>query len=83
MLTLKYFASLRERLGTADETLPLPADVVTVGDLRSYLAARGGDWLRLTEAKNLRCAHNQEMASDATPVADGDEIAFFPPVTGG
>lgn len=83
MLTLKYFASLRERLGTADETLSLPADVSNLGDLRRHLAERGGEWARLTEAKNLRCARNQDMANDATGLADGDEIAFFPPVTGG
>jgi sulfur-carrier protein len=83
MLNIKYFASLRERLGQGDEQMPCPAGVATIGQLRAHLAARGGEWVRLAEMKNLRCARNQDMAADATPVRDGDEIAFFPPVTGG
>jgi molybdopterin synthase sulfur carrier subunit len=57
--------------------------VDTVGQLRAHLAARGGEWERLVAQRNLRCARNQTMADDASPLADGDEIAFFPPVTGG
>ena len=86
MITLKYFAGLREQLNTAGETLEIlgisPA-VGTVAALRAHLAARGGAWVRLQDMKNLRCARNQEMAYDTTAIADGDEIAFFPPVTGG
>ena len=83
MLNIKYFASLRERLGSGGEQIECPPSVATIGELRAHLAARGGEWGRLTEMKNLRCARNQDMASDATPVKDGDEVAFFPPVTGG
>jgi molybdopterin synthase sulfur carrier subunit len=76
-----YFASLKEALGLASETLELPAGVATVCGLRDWLAANGRG--RLASAKNLRCAVNQEMADGVTPVRDGDEVAFFPPVTGG
>jgi len=83
MLTLKFFASLREALGCAEERLTCPAGVRTLGELRTTLAERGGEWKRLTENRSLRCAVNQEMVGDATVLSDGDEVAFFPPVTGG
>jgi len=83
MLNIKYFAGLREQLGRGDEQMTCPEGVATIGQLRAHLAARGGEWSRLSAMKNLRCARNQDMAADATPVRDGDEIAFFPPVTGG
>lgn len=76
-----YFAGLREQLGLAGETLDLPAGVGTVGALRDHLVAAGRT--ALASAKNLRCAVNQDMARLDDAVRDGDEIAFFPPVTGG
>jgi molybdopterin synthase sulfur carrier subunit len=76
-----YFAGLREALGLAGETVDLPAGVVTVGGLRDWLVGAGRE--KLASAKNLRCAVNQELAGLDAPVAEGDEIAFFPPVTGG
>jgi len=78
-----YFASLREALGSGGEELALPAGVATTGALRDHLAARGAAWLALTQTKNLRCAVNQRMVGFDAAVADGDEVAFFPPVTGG
>ena len=78
-----YFAGLREALGQSAEQLALPAGVGSVGQLHDHLAARGGAWQALATTKNLRVAVNQEMASMQTPLQDGDEIAFFPPVTGG
>jgi len=78
-----YFASLRETLGYSHETLTLPASIATLGDLRRHLARRGGAWEALGEGATLRAAINQEMAGPDLPVADRDEIAFFPPVTGG
>ena len=78
-----YFASLRETLGYSHETLTLPASIATLGDLRSHLARRGGVWEALGEGRNVRAAINQEMAGPDEAVADRDEIAFFPPVTGG
>lgn len=84
MVTILYFARLREALGTASEQLALPQGVVDAGALRDVLASRGGAWAQeLAHAKSIRMAVNQDMASPDTPVTDGDEIAFFPPVTGG
>ena len=76
-----YFASLKEALGMAGESIELPAGVATVGALRDWLVSQGRD--KLASAKNLRCAVNQDMAGLDAPVREGDEIAFFPPVTGG
>lgn len=84
MVKLRYFARLREDLGTGAEELDLPAGVSTVAALRSYLAGRGGAWAdALAGGRALRVAVNHEMAEPGTPVRTGDEVAFFPPVTGG
>ena len=76
-----YFAGLKEKLGLPGESIDLPADIRTVGSLRDWLVGQGRD--ALATAKNLRCAVNQDMAKLDAPIQDGDEIAFFPPVTGG
>ncbi len=76
-----YFAGLREAFGCAGESLDLPANVASVAALRDLLVGQGRDLL--ATAKNLRCAVNQEMAGSDAVVKDGDEVAFFPPVTGG
>ncbi|HZF19539.1 MAG TPA: molybdopterin converting factor subunit 1 [Burkholderiales bacterium] len=82
MIKVLYFAGLREQLGTAGEDLD--ASPATVAGLRSMLMARGGAWQSaLAQGKALRVAVNQEIAQPSTPVKSGDEIAFFPPVTGG
>ena len=78
-----YFAGLREALGLAGETVAVPAGVATIAELRAHLAARGENHGALTTTKNLRAALNQRMVEPATPIADGYEVAFFPPVTGG
>jgi molybdopterin synthase sulfur carrier subunit len=79
-----YFAKLREDLGKASEEIALPGEVTTVAALRSHLMARGAAWRgALGESRALRVAVNQEMAEPGTPVRAGDEVAFFPPVTGG
>ena len=83
MIKILYFASLREKLGTSGEALELPAGVTDVGGVLNLLAQRGGEWATLAAVKNLKSAVNQEMARHATPVKAGDEVAFFPPVTGG
>ena len=83
-IELRYFASVREQVGTAAETVELPPEVATVGAVRGWLAARGGPWAdALAEGRALRMAHDQVMCSPATVVRDGGEVAFFPPVTGG
>ena len=78
-----YFAALREALGTSGETVALPDGCTTLASVRALIAARGGDWEKLERMKNLRAAINQRMAEPSATVADGDEVAFFPPVTGG
>lgn len=79
-----YFAALREQLGTAGEEIELPAGVGTVAALRSHLRGRGGAWeFALAEGKLVRAALNQDMAPPAAALKAGDEVAFFPPVTGG
>jgi molybdopterin synthase sulfur carrier subunit len=83
-IELRFFASLREKLGISQESLATPAHVKTVGDVRNYLRDRGGVWAdALAESRSLRMAYNQVMADADTLIADGGEIAFFPPVTGG
>jgi len=79
-----FFASLREQLGTAAEEIELPAGVATVAALRSHLAHSGGAWEgALAEKKNVRAAVNQDMVQPSAAIKAGDEVAFFPPVTGG
>ena len=79
-----FFAGLREQLGTSSEEIELPAGVGTVAALRSHLRGRGGAWeLALAETKLVRMAVNQDMAPPAAALKSGDEVAFFPPVTGG
>lgn len=83
-INLKFFASVRELLGTSNETITVPAGVTTVGAVRTLLAARGGAWAEaLGEGRALRMAYNQQMCPATTPLQDGCEVAFFPPVTGG
>ena len=84
MVTVLYFARLREALGKASEELALPESVIDLASLREVLVSRGGAWAQeLAQTRPVRAAVNQDMASADTPVKDGDEIAFFPPVTGG
>ena len=79
-----YLASLREQLGKPGEDLEIPPVTSTVAGLRTLLMARGGAWQSaLAQGKALRVAVNQDMAQPTTPVKPGDEVAFFPPVTGG
>jgi sulfur-carrier protein len=83
-IQLRFFAGIREMLGTAHESITLPAHVRTVGDVRNYLRERGGVWAEaLAEGRALRMACNQQMTEAKTPITDGCEVAFFPPVTGG
>ena len=82
-VTVLYFAGLSESLGTAGETIAVPAGATTAGDLRDYIAGRGEPWAQLARVKNLRCAVNQALVDFDAVVKEGDEVAFFPPVTGG
>ena len=79
-----YFASIREKLGREAEDIDLPAGLATVAGLRSHLCARGGVWAEaLADGKLLRAAVNQDMSQPTAAIKAGDEVAFFPPVTGG
>ena len=82
-LQILYFASLREAVGQSSEDLDKPADVNNIGELRQHLAARGGAWAESFGQGRLLASVNQQMVEDDHTITDGDEIAFFPPVTGG
>jgi molybdopterin synthase sulfur carrier subunit len=79
-----FFAALREQLGTSGEELELPAGVGTVVALRNHLSQRGGSYEKAFGGKALiRIAVNQDMVQATARIEAGDEVAFFPPVTGG
>jgi len=84
---LRFFASVREQLGCAQQSVELPPDISTTGQVRDWLIARGGVWATaLAHDKPLRMAYQHVMCdgSEILLRSSGDqEIAFFPPVTGG
>ena len=82
-MQIHYFASVREQLGCEEETLACPASVATIADLIDVLKQRGGQWQQVLSHPNLLCALNQEICDADTAITDNDEVAFFPPVTGG
>jgi molybdopterin synthase sulfur carrier subunit len=84
MIEILYFARLREHVGCARERIELPTGVATAADLLAHLRARGGAWAEsLGGGETILLAVNQEMARPETRIQDGDEVALFPPVTGG
>jgi len=84
MANLLYFASLRETLDSDKEQLDLPENISNISGLKSLLAERGGSWsAAFTSNASLLVSVNQQMADDLAVIKDSDEIAFFPPVTGG
>ena len=81
---VRFFAGLREALGCEAEDLELPLGTTTVGALLESLRQRGAPWSEvLAEGRPIRAAVNQDMAVPRTALHTGDEVAFFPPVTGG
>ena len=83
-IQLRFFASVREKLGMAEQTVQLPDEVKTVADVRAWLVARGDVWAEvLAPGQALRMAYNQQMCEPDTVISAGAEVAFFPPVTGG
>lgn len=83
-MKLLYFAWVRQKLGRGEEDLPLPPNVSTVEQLAVYLRNRGDGYAAVfSQPQRLRAAVNEEHANWGAPVRDGDEVAFFPPVTGG
>lgn len=83
-ITVLYFAWLRERTGKGEERIALPDTIRTVTALVDWLARRSaGHAAAFENRRTVRCAVNQDFADPETPVHPGDEVAFFPPVTGG
>ncbi len=81
-VTVKYFASIREAVGVANEVRDTEA--TTLAALRDELIALGGDYAdSLARGKSVRLALNQVMVDESAGLSAGAEVAFFPPVTGG
>ena len=79
-----YFARLKEKLNYSTEDLVMPDETLTVLKLKAFLAKRGDVWGQMLMGKiKIRAAINHELVADSAAIADGDEVAFFPPVTGG
>jgi molybdopterin synthase sulfur carrier subunit len=83
MIKILYFANIKEILSLAQEELALDENVSTVKQVLELLVARGERWRQALDGQNVLVAINQEMADIHAVVSDGDEVAFFPPVTGG
>jgi molybdopterin synthase sulfur carrier subunit len=83
-IRLVYLARLREAFGSPGEAVDVPVEVSTVGALAEWLAGRGGAFaVELAPGRAVRAAVNHAVARSDTPVRPGDEVALFPPVTGG
>ena len=78
-LTVKFFARYREALGV--DAVEVEGDFDTVDDVRALLAQRDG--AEVLSEQNLMCARNEDLCQLDEPLSDGDEVAFFPTVTGG
>lgn len=84
MVTLRYFAWIRERIGRSEERLDVPAEVKTVADLIGWLKRKGPEYAAAFErAEVIRAAIDQAHVQPNSAIAGAQEIAFFPPVTGG
>lgn len=83
-MNVLYFAWLRQKIGCGEETMALPPGVDTVRALAEHLRAKGGGYAEaFADLSRLRAAVNQEHTGFDTRISADDEIAFFPPVTGG
>lgn len=82
MIRVQYFARYREALGVDSEQIEWDASFLRLDDLRAHLLSRGGEWCVLAE-QNIMSARNDELCGLDEPLIDGDEVAFFPTVTGG
>ena len=84
MIKVLYFARLKESLNYSTEDMDLPVDVKTIAQLKLYLAKRGETWATLFDGKQtIRAAINHALVDNDASIKNGDEVAFFPPVTGG
>ncbi len=83
-MKLLYFAWLKTKIGVTEEEVELPVEVATVAELLAWLKDRGPGYAEaLADLDAVRVAVNQDYARPGDPVATGDEVALFPPVTGG
>jgi sulfur-carrier protein len=83
-MKIRYFAWVRERIGKTDEDVDVPAGITTVGELMTWLAARGEEYANAFEnPKVIRAAIDRSHVRPDAPIAGAREIAFFPPMTGG
>ncbi|PCJ91623.1 MAG: molybdopterin converting factor subunit 1 [Porticoccaceae bacterium] len=78
-----FFGSLREQLGTSELNTALPDGIDTIGQLLASLQAQGDEWKLALGTGNVLFAVNQDMVDADTTISDSDEVALFPPVTGG
>jgi molybdopterin synthase sulfur carrier subunit len=84
LITVLYFARLKESLNYSTEEIDLPADVNTIALLKLHLAKRGEAWANLFNGQQtIRAAINHALVENNAAIKNGDEVAFFPPVTGG
>lgn len=83
-LTLLYFAWVREKTGKSSETMMIPDNITTVGDLMTWLSFQDECYANaFAQADKIKVAVDQDYVSQDTLLHDATEIAFFPPVTGG
>ncbi len=83
-MKILYFADIRHALGLHEEILSLPESVSTLADLRDYLCNKGENYKKaFATDKVIRCSVNCEFSDFSAEISDSDEVAFFPPVTGG
>jgi molybdopterin synthase sulfur carrier subunit len=83
VLTVRFFARIRETVGESCLELPLSQESATLDNLQASLQQRGAPWRAALGESNLLRAVNRELAHGDVTLADGDEVAFYPPVTGG
>ena len=83
-MVVKYFSWIKEHIGKAEEVIDLPEDITTIKELISYLENLNDGYKLAFEKKNLiKIAINKSYSSLDEKIDNNDEIAFFPPVTGG
>lgn len=83
-MTVLYFAWLRERVGRSEEQVSPPENIRTVAALIEWLSGQSpGHAAALAHTATIRCAINQDFVDPTAAIKPGDEVAFFPPVTGG
>ena len=83
MITVLYFANIRESFGVAQEQAPLPVPATVAGLIDALVERHGSPWQTMLRDAKVLIAVNQVVATSSSAITSGDEVAFFPPVTGG